>query len=243
MDNISVKYITDNAVLLTLESELKNSLTQEVIVQLTAAFDQYDKDPMVEIICFTGSNRAFCTGMNLEVMAALDDEDAVRTLYLLDILLYKVLRSSKLLISAINGHAVGSGAVLAFATDYRIVEANDKIKIGFPEYPKGISLPILMREIISRAGLRSAKMLLMGELISPQRAADLGLMDELCEADVLNRVQELCSILANDSHNFKLYKKHFVKQNGFNMPQADDPEYTQVVEMVKDLAQREKQNA
>ena len=239
MDHIKESLINEKSVLLTLVSEPKNSLTQEVIVQLTAAFDKYDKDPIVEIICFTGSNRAFCTGMNLEAMAALDDEDAVRTLYLLDILLYKVLRSSKLLISAINGHAVGSGAVLALATDYRLAEDNAKIKIGFPEYPKGVSLPSLMRDIISREGLRNARLLLMGELICPKDGVNLGVVDELYDGDVLTRLHELCNILTSGIHNHRLYKQHFVRQNGFNMPQADDPEYPQVVELVHSLVDRE----
>lgn len=238
MDNVFVSYITDNSVLLTLRSEQKNSLTQEIIVELATAFDKYDSDPKVDIICFTGSERAFCTGMNLEAMAKLEQESAIRTLYLLDILLYKVLRSSKLIISAINGHAVGSGAVLALATDYRLIDANEKIKIGFPEYPKGISLPGLMREIIAKAGLHSARMLLMGEFINPMQAAAMELVDELCEVNLLTRLQELCAKLNSGNHNYRLYKQHFKGHGGYNMPQADDPEYAMVVSMVQNSVGR-----
>lgn len=239
MDRITEQNLSDNVILLTINSENKNSLTQEVILDLLSSFERSANNPKVDIICFTGSERAFCTGMNLEAMAKLEQESAIRTLYLLDILLYKILRSSKLIISAINGHAVGSGAVLALATDYRLIDANEKIKIGFPEYPKGISLPGLMREIIAKAGLHSARMLLMGEFINPMQAAAMELVDELCEVNLLTRLQELCAKLNSGNHNYRLYKQHFKGHGGYNMPQADDPEYAEVVDMVHNMAKRE----
>jgi enoyl-CoA hydratase/carnithine racemase len=177
--------------------------------------------------------------MNLEALSQQSEEDAIKTLYLTDILLYKVIRSSKFTISAINGHAVGSGAVLALATDYRIINNNDKIKVGFPEYPKGLTLPGLMREIVQRAGLNNARMLLMGDLVTPQRAEQLGLVDELCECDVLKRLEELCALFSSGSFNYKQYKQHFIRQEGFSQPQAEDPEYQSVVAMVYSLAHKE----
>lgn len=235
---VTEKFLADNIVLLTLRAEPKNTLNPEAIVSLTTVFDKYEQMQKIDIICFTGYERAFCTGMNLEAMSLQSEEDAIQTLYLLDILLYKVLRSRKFTIAAINGHAVGSGAVIALATDYRIINSNDKIKVGFPEYPKGITLPGLMREILQRVGLTNARMLLMGDLVSPQRAEQLGLVDEVCDCDVLVRLEEFCATLNNGSFNYRGYKQHFVKQSGFNMPQSDDPEYASVVAMVYALAQR-----
>ncbi|GAB1468079.1 hypothetical protein MASR2M64_07820 [Candidatus Cloacimonadota bacterium] len=230
--------LAENTVLLSLNVEPKNALNTEAIQSLISAFDRCEQNAGVDIICITGHDRAFCTGLNLDTMIEQTDDEAIRMLYLFDILLYRLLRSNKLIISAINGHAVGSGAILALATDYRLINSNDKIKIGFPEYPKGITLPALMRDILKRAGLNNARMLLLGELVTPQRAEQLGMVDEVCDCDVLVCLEEMCTKLNTGNFSYREYKQHFVMQDGFHMPQPDDPEYASIVVKVFAQAQR-----
>jgi enoyl-CoA hydratase/carnithine racemase len=230
---VTERFLAENTVLITLNVEPKNALNLEALKSLVEVFDRCEQNPLVDIIILTGSERAFCTGLNLDTMRRVLDSEVIETLYNCDLLLYKLVTSAKFLVSAINGHAVGSGAVLALATDYRIINDNEYVKIGFPEYPNGLFLPALMRAIVKRAGLKDAGMLLMGELINHDRAKKLGLVDDTYDGDVSIKLYRLCEKLNGAKFNYKLYKQHFVSREGFLPPKRDDAEYKIIVEMIQ----------
>lgn len=102
-------------------------------------------------------------------------------------------------ISAISGHCLASGALIAVLSDYRIM-AEGQWKFGFSEVQAGIVLPdcfqLALRRLISPH--RASCMLMFGELVQPQQAVALGLVDELCSPSAASAkaIERLSSLIA-----------------------------------------------
>jgi enoyl-CoA hydratase len=103
-------------------------------------------------------------------------------------------------IARINGHALGGGCELAQACDVRI--ASTEAKLGQPEISLGIMpggggtqrLPRLVGEG------QAMRLILSGELIDAEEAAEIGLVDEVLEPGQLDdRVYDLAGSMADHS--------------------------------------------
>lgn len=181
-----------------------NAFTVEMADELEALFRQVNDDDDVGAVIVTGAGRAFCAGMELaaegnvfgldetlrptlEDMRLRMDDPAIRsgvrdtggrvTLAIYDCL--------KPVIAAINGAAVGIGATMTLAMDFRL--ASDSARIGFvfgklglvPEACSSWFLPRLV-------GLQTAlEWVLTAEIIDAATARDAGLVRSVHAADEL----------------------------------------------------------
>ena len=105
----------------------------------------------------------------------------------------------KVVIAAINGHALGGGCELALACDYRLMTSGRAL-IGLPEAGLGIIPGAGGTQRLPRlVGLSKAlDILLRGRTMSPQEALEIGLVDRLIEqenfhAEVATFAHELAS--------------------------------------------------
>ena len=89
-------------------------------------------------------------------------------------------------VAAITGHAPAGGAVLTLHCDYRIAARGDFL-IGLNEVRVGLPVPpniLFMLETI--VGARQAMLLAAsGAMLSPEKAFELGFVDELAEQDAV----------------------------------------------------------
>ncbi|AZQ15980.1 enoyl-CoA hydratase/isomerase family protein [Halorubrum sp. PV6] len=115
-------------------------------------------------------------------------------------------------IARINGHALGGGCELIQACDLRI--AHEDAKIGQPEINLGIMpggggtqrLPRLVGEG------HAMRLILTGELIDAEEAADIGLVDEVYGDDGFDdRVYDLAAAIAEKSPVALEFAKKSVK--------------------------------
>ena len=139
----------DGILVLTLSRpERLNAFTPGMCGELIAAFDRAGVDDAVRCVIVTGAGRAFCAGMELAAegnvfgldeskaptMAGLRgglDDPAVRD-GVLDLggqLAFAIHRCLKPVAAAINGAAVGVGATMTLAMDFRL--ASSDARIGF----------------------------------------------------------------------------------------------------------------
>ncbi|MEE4217450.1 MAG: enoyl-CoA hydratase/isomerase family protein [Xanthomonadales bacterium] len=83
---------------------------------------------------------------------------------------------------ALTGHAPAGGMVLAVFGDYRIM-AGGSYKTGLNEVQVGLLVPSTVhRTLVRLLGAHQAERILVaGELMDAQRAAEIGLVDELAE--------------------------------------------------------------
>ena len=100
-------------------------------------------------------------------------------------------------VSAVNGHAIAGGLILALTGDQRIGAGDGKL--GLTELRAGIGYPLaaigIVRAELSAPAAR--KLALAADLVDMRRGLELGLIDELVEPDtLLERALEVAEELA-----------------------------------------------
>jgi enoyl-CoA hydratase len=95
----------------------------------------------------------------------------------------------------VNGHAIAGGMILALCGDYRVCTRGEA-KLGLTEVRAGMPYPEVAMAIV-RAELAppAARVVALGaELVGPEAALELDLVDELCDPDdVLDRAIEVAT--------------------------------------------------
>jgi enoyl-CoA hydratase len=181
-----------NAVNLALHDELPEAL----------AFAAHDAAS--DVILLTGAGRAFSAGgdiAHMEHNAAnphLFDHEARQAKRIV----HALLDIEKPVVCRMNGHAVGLGATIALLCD--IIVAADTAKIGDPHVGIGLVAGDGGAVIwAQRIGLTRAKeYLLTGELLTAQKAAEIGLINHSVPADQLDAtVDALCRRLLDGAPN------------------------------------------
>ncbi len=170
--------------LLTLNrSEKLNALNYALIDRLMAHLDAIEADPGLRAVILTGDGRAFSAGGDIPEFAAsirLGPDSALRDFcHRGQAMTARIEAFPKPLIAAVNGLAYGGGceiteaAHLAIASD-RATFAKPEIAIGIPPTFGGTQrLPRL-------AGRKRAlELLLTGESFGPERALELGLINQV----------------------------------------------------------------
>jgi enoyl-CoA hydratase/carnithine racemase len=158
--------------------------------ELMAAFDTADSDDDVRVVVVTGAGRGFCAGADLagggdtfdwrgreDSGAVPRDNGGEFTL--------RVFESTKPVIAAINGPAVGVGATMTLPMDVRL--AADDARIGFVFVRRGIVPEACSSWFLPRVvGIsRAMEWAATGRVFSAQEALDGGLVRSLHPADGL----------------------------------------------------------
>lgn len=102
--------------------------------------------------------------------------------------------SNKIIIAKIAGHCLGGGLEIALACDF-VMAARGNYRLGLPEIKLGL-IPGNggTQRLVRRTGLAAAmELLTTGNSIDPERAQQLGLIDQLIAADAL---EQLCQNFA-----------------------------------------------
>ncbi|MEE4537293.1 MAG: crotonase/enoyl-CoA hydratase family protein [Erythrobacter sp.] len=137
----------DGIAIITLNRPDKmNAYTRTMGAEIIAAMDDIDADDAVRAVIFTGSgDRAFCAGADLtpegggQVFASGESVPDLSDKRVRDgggLLTLRLFESTKPLISACNGVAVGVGATMQLAMDIRL--ASETARYGFVFARRGI---------------------------------------------------------------------------------------------------------
>jgi enoyl-CoA hydratase len=174
--------------------EHRNALSPELLEQLSTAFGACKSDDDVRVAILTAAgDKAFCAGMDLKVFAAAQSGNAplldpVATANFTE---FNHGHFPKPVIGAANATAVGGGLELLMSCD--LVVAADHARFGFPEtkrglYPAGNAFTLPARIPLAVA----LEMGLTGDMISAERALQLGLVNRVVPAaDVMTVALEL----------------------------------------------------
>lgn len=168
--------------------EARNPLGADTIVALAAALDEAEANRAVRAILFTASGDAFSAGGNLgnlhdrlQAPPGPDGRDPIAAgnrLY--GTFLTRLASSSRVVVVAVQGHAMGGGAGLACAADINIGVAS--ARFGFPEAAIGLVPGQILPFVVARIGVQAARRLMLtGERIGGTEAHRLGLLDYLVQ--------------------------------------------------------------
>ena len=167
-----------------------NALTFEVYTELRDTFRALDTEPGVRAVVITGRGRAFCSGGDVEdIIGALFARDAAGLLEFTRLtgdLILSIRQCRRPVVAALNGTVAGAGAVIAAAADIRIAAESAKIaflfsRVGLAGADMGAAW--LLPRIVGMA--HASEILLLGDFISAERAAAIGLYNRVVPSDRL----------------------------------------------------------
>ena len=114
--------------------EVRNALCLAMRECLRDALAAMDADETIAVVVVMGSDRCFASGADLRTLSEWDHRDAA-TSTALRAAWEQLARSSKPVIAAVAGHALGAGCELAMMCDFII--AADNARFGQPEIRVG----------------------------------------------------------------------------------------------------------
>jgi enoyl-CoA hydratase/carnithine racemase len=163
-----------------------NALTFEVYRELAETFEQLDRHPEVRAVIVTGRGRGFCSGGDQDdIIKHLLGRDAPALLEFTRLtgrLIAAIRLCQRPVIAAVNGVAVGAGAVIACACDLRIAAAQARFGFVFPQV--GLSgadmgVTYLLPRIVGLGW--ASELLFFGELIDAPTALRIGLVNRVVD--------------------------------------------------------------
>ncbi|RZL91108.1 MAG: enoyl-CoA hydratase [Variovorax sp.] len=175
--------------------EKRNALDLTMRAAIAQAVRTLDADATIRVIVITGSEGVFAAGADLNLLV----DKGAQAVADIDLGQYwaPVAACGKPVIAAVSGFALGAGCELAMMCDFIVADAS--ARFGQPELSVGImpgagGTQRLMRTLGKQV---ASMMLLTGEMITGERAFQLGLVAELAgDGQALERATALARKVA-----------------------------------------------
>lgn len=171
----------DRVVLRLNRPEVKNAIDQAMVDALHAACADLERTPRVAII--TGADGIFAAGADIAQLRERRRADALAGIN--SGVFDRIRRLPMPSIALVDGYALGGGAELAYACDFRI--GTPRVKIGNPEAGLGILAAAgatwRLRELVGEP--LAKEILLTGRVLGAEEAHQVRLLNEVVEPDDL----------------------------------------------------------
>lgn len=199
-----------------------NALDAATITELQTAVASLEQDPNVGALILTGAGeKAFVAGADIGMLAEQGVLDGKQNALLGQALTLRIEQSTKPVLAAINGFALGGGLELALACDVRY--AADTARLGLPEVSLGIipgygGTQRLPRLVGTGAALQ---LILSGDHITAAEALRIGLVDAVFPAaELLDKVKDLARRMVSRGPTALALAKQAVRR-GVHLPMAE----------------------
>ena len=191
-----------------------NALSQAMLAALQAELDNIAADKSIRVVVIAAAGKAFCAGHDLKEMRARPDKAYQKDLFMrCSKMMMSLGKLPKPVIAKVHGIATAAGCQLVAACDLAIAStaarfATSGINVGLFCFTPGVALS---RNVPRKPAM---EMLLTGDFISAERAAELGLVNKAVPPDELDRATlELASKLSQKSPvAVRLGKETFYRQ-------------------------------
>jgi enoyl-CoA hydratase/carnithine racemase len=171
--------------------EKLNTLNADMMNEIIRVADEFQKDEQTRVVIFTGAGRHFSAGVDLtdtgqiKVMTESSLLMKGRHLKIGPKMIRAVYEISQITIAAVNGAALGGGACIAAACDFRI--GAEDCRIGYPEVNLGMNLswgalPMCVNLI---GPSRAKRMVILAQHENARTLLDWGFLDEVVPDDRL----------------------------------------------------------
>jgi enoyl-CoA hydratase/carnithine racemase len=165
-----------------------NSLTFEVYEELRDVFAALDREDAVRAVLLTGEGRAFCSGGDVNSIIgelfARDMKGLVAFTRVTGALIRNIRALRRPVVAAVNGTAVGAGAVMALACDFRVASTAAKFGFIFPRVGlcgADMGAAYLLPRVVGLA--RASELLFLGDVIGAEEALRIGLANRVVAPD------------------------------------------------------------
>lgn len=181
LPTIMVTRMPDRVVVQLNRPEVRNAINQQMVDELHAVCAELEASPRILILI--GGDGVFASGADIAELRERTGEDARRGIN--TTLFIRIAELPMPVIAALDGYALGGGAELAYAADFRI--GTPRLKIGNPETALGIvapagaswRLPQLVGEPLAK------EILLAGRILDAVEALATRLVTRIADPDAL----------------------------------------------------------
>ena len=203
-DNITLTRDGALATVMLSRPDRRNSLSDEMLTELAAAFAQLRDDASVRVVVVTGAPPVFSAGADAGLKSTMSAEQRRQAFATRKSQFRRLFeRANTLLegleqitIAAVNGHAVGGGWGLALACDFRLAAADAQFWI--PEVDLGVPLGVASTTRFVRlvGPARAKEIILECRRYSAEEARSMGLVHRVVpSAELEKRVKEFAQMM------------------------------------------------
>ena len=171
--------------------EKLNTLSIDLMSEIITAAREFNSDEQTRVVIFTGAGENFSCGVDLtdpELLNGMSSGTRLmknRFLKQGPKMIREIFEMSQITIAAVNGVAIGGGACISAACDFRI--GADDCKIGYPEINLGMNLswkalPMCVNLI---GPVRAKQMVILGKKEDASTLLDWGFIDKIVPSQKL----------------------------------------------------------
>lgn len=157
-----------------------NAINKTVMSEIGQAVEEVISNPAIKAAIITGSGgKAFVAGADISEFQGLTKEQGMALAQKGHDVYFKIERSPKPIVAAVNGFALGGGCELALACHFMI--ASDNAKFGQPEVNLGL-IPGYggTQRLVQAVGKgRAMELLMSGRIVDAQEAKNIGIVNEV----------------------------------------------------------------
>lgn len=205
--------------------EKRNALSFELITELKAAFKAFENNEQVKIIVLRAHGPVFSAGADLAYLQQLQnfsyEENLADSQHLKELLL-QLYTLKKVVIAAVQGHALAGGCGLATVCDF--IFAVPEAKFGYTEVKIGFIPAIVMVFLLRKIGEAKAKQLLLsGELVSAEDAHRMGIVNKIVsKEDLASEVTAFAQklVISNSSEAMRTTKQMIAQVQSMSLENA-----------------------
>lgn len=189
-DNLDVS-IADGITTVTFaRPERLNALTFEVYADLRDLITEIPQHDEVRVVVITGSGRGFCSGGDVDDIIGrllqMDARERLEFTRMTGTLVQRMRECPKPIIAAVNGVAAGAGAVIALASDLRVMAESASLALLFTRVGLAgadMGTAYLLPRLVGLS--RATQLLLLGEDVDARTAGEWGLAYKVVPDDQL----------------------------------------------------------
>ncbi len=200
-ETLRLEYDGPVATITLARPEKRNAISPRMIDDLLAALGEMETST-ARIGILTGEGKAFCAGMDLEVLRTISSQTPEQNLQdsrRMAQLFRRLWGFPKVLIAAVNGAALAGGCALATLPDFTL--AVPEATFGYTEVRIGFVPAIVSVFLRRRVGdARARDLVLTGRIFTAEEAQRLGLVNEVAASErLMARARELAGVLLANS--------------------------------------------
>jgi enoyl-CoA hydratase/carnithine racemase len=218
LSTILVTRLADRTVVQLSRPDVRNAINQAMVDELHSVCAELEVSPRILIVI--GGDGVFASGADIAELRERTGADALKGINTQ--LFIRIAELPMPVIAALDGYALGGGAELAYAADFRI--GTPRVRIGNPETGLGIIAPAgalwRLRELVGEP--LAKEILLAGRVLDADEALAAHLITRVTDpVDLLSAAHALADEIASKDALATRYTKSIMRSPRGEHPRID----------------------